>query len=179
MGLFGLSASEALYLTKQLNSAQERRNEEQMRLMKQHQHEITKLSMEQQAEMRQLENQRIAQIATEARQMEPLIILSVYEQYSKESKQTISIRASDIKVAESKTDKKDRERWDEWHHKYEWAGTDEYDYTLLTLWDGTTYKVLETSEQIQAKVDESISRMSAIQAKILVEAANQPKEGAE
>lgn len=86
MGLFGLSASEALYLTRQLNNAQERRNDEQMRLMKQHQHELTKMSMEQQAELRELENQRIAQIGTEARQMEPLIILSVYEQYHKESK---------------------------------------------------------------------------------------------
>ena len=176
MGLFGLSASEALYLTRQLNNAQERRNDEQMRLMKQHQHELTKMSMEQQAELRELENQRIAQIGTEARQMEPLIILSVYEQYHKESKQTISIRASDIKVVESKTEEHDRYEWADECFRKEWVGTDKFNFTTLTLWDGKQYNVLDTPEQIQAKVDDSITRMSEIQAKILIEASKQNKE---
>lgn len=174
MGLFGLSASEALYLTKQLNRAQERRNNEQMQLMKQHQYELKKMSVEQQAELRELENQRIAQMATEARQMEPLIILSVYKQYSRESNQTISIRASDIKVVESKTEERDRYEWN--NCQKEWVGSEEYSFTTLTLWDGKRYDVLDTPELIQAKVDESIARMSEIQTKILIEASKQNKE---
>lgn len=173
MGLFGLSTSEAVYLTRQLNKEQEKRNREQMRLMEQHQKETARQSKEQQEENRQLELQRIAQIATEARQMEPLIILSVYEQYKKEAKQTIAIRASDIKEVESKTDAQDRHKWGDRSYQYEYVGTDYYDYTLLTLWNGKQYKVHETPEGIQAKVNESITRMSEIQTRIIAEASRQ------
>ena len=122
-------------------------------------------------ELLKSEKEKVSEMNREARQLEPFIILNVFDVWPEE---TISIRPSDIKVMNGKVEETDYTDYD---RPAPWGGyykkTSKKPYTALQLWDGRKIKVKESVQEIQNKVNEVIERMVNLQAKILNQVINQ------
>jgi len=170
MGLFGLSTSDAILLTRQLNAEQERRNKETLRAI----NEQTEAAERQAKEGNKARLEAIGQIGTEARQLEPFITLHLEHEIGKVDR-TIAIRPSDIREIKAMDDSYSTTDFDSpapfgYHSK-----TIHRPYTEIILWSTKQIKVTETVDEIQEMVSQNIERMSKIQAQILADAAR--KEG--
>jgi len=167
MGLFGLSTSEAILLTRQLNAEQERRKDETLRTINQQQ-----AALEQQSEAdRKTQLEAIGQIGTEARQLEPFIVLQLVSKNYCSTDETVAIRPSDIR---------EFKRMDYSYETYDYDNpltfgrdikTIHHPYTAVILWSTKQINVVDTVEQIQEKIQQNIERLCKIQAQILADAA--------
>jgi len=167
MGLFGLTTAEAIILAqREKNSAENYRHRQEMKFESKRYNDEQKYN----EDRIKLEKEKIAQNGTEARQLEPFIILNVFDVWPKE---TISIRPSDIKIMNGKikeseyNDYDSPAPWGGWYKK-----TTKEPYTELQLWDGRKIKVNESVEDIQNKVNEVIEKMVDLQARTLAKIIN-------
>lgn len=167
MGLFGLSTSEAILLTRQLNAEQERRKNETLRTINQQQ-----AALEQQLEAdRKTQLEAIGQIGTEARQLEPFITMQLVGKNYMPISDTVSIRPSDIREFKRLDASYDTDDFNDpapfgFHKK-----TIHRPYTAIVLWSTKQINVVDTAEQIQEKIQQNIERLCKIQAQILADAA--------
>ena len=162
MGFFGLTTEEAIILAQKYNKADNERNEQRIRAINNQTEEIKKHNKE----LLKSEQEKASEISREARQLEPFIILNVFNAWPEE---TISIRPSDIKIMNGKFD--ETKIYDYDHrcpggYSYE---TKRKPYTEIQLWDGRKLKVNETVSEIENKVNEVIERMVNLRARILSE----------
>ena len=160
MGFFGLTTEEAIILAQKYNKADNERNEQRIRAINNQTEEIKKHNKE----LLKSEQEKAAEISREARQLEPFIILNIFNAWPEE---TISIRPSDIKIMNGKFEENKIYDYD-----HRTAGGYSYDikrkpYTELQLWDGRKIKVKELVNDIQNKVNETIEKMLDIQSRIL------------
>lgn len=163
MGLFGLSTAEALIIAqREKNSAENYRRRQELNL------ESKRYQAEQKhnEEQIKLEKEKLAQIGAEARQLEPFITLSAFDQWPEE---TILIRPSDIKIMNGKTEEYKKYDYNHYGPGGYYYETENKPYTEIQLWDGRKLKVKESVQDIQNKVNETIERMINIQARILSE----------
>lgn len=160
MGLFGLTTEEAIILAQKYNKADNERNEQRIRAINNQTEEIKKHNQE----LLKSQQEKASEISREARQLEPFIILNIFNAWPEE---TISIRPSDIKIMNGKFE--ETKIYDYDHrgpgvYSYE---TKRKPYTELQLWDNRKIKVKESLQDIQNKVNEVIERMVDIQSRIL------------
>ena len=160
MGFFGLTTEEAIILAQKYNKADNERNEQRIRAINNQTEEIKKHNKE----LLKSEQEKASEISREARQLEPFIILNIFNAWPEE---TVSIRPSDIKIMNGKFDETKIYDYD-----HRGPGGYSYDikrkpYTELQLWDGHNIKVKESINDIQNKVNETIEKMVDIQSRIL------------
>ena len=160
MGFFGLTTEEAIILAQKYNKADNERNEQRIRAINKQTEEIKKHNKE----LLKSEQEKAAEISREARQLEPFILLNIFDAWPEE---TVSIRPSDIKIMNGKFE--EHKIYDYDHrgpggYSYE---TKRKPYTELQLWDGRKIKVKESVNDIQNKVNETIEKMVDIQSRIL------------
>jgi len=167
MGLFGLSMEEAFILAQKYNKADNERNEQRIRAINKQTEELKKHNQE----LLKSEKEKVSEINREARQLEPFIILTDFDYGWKG--ETISIRASDIKVMNGKI--KENE-YPDYNNPAPWGGFykkySKEPYTELQLWDGRKIKVKESVNDIQDKINENIEKMIDIQARIFNKVIN-------
>ena len=161
MGLFGLTTTEAIILAQKYNKADNERNEQRIRAINEQTEEMKKHNQE----LLKSEQEKVSEISREARQLEPFIILTDFD--NGWQGETISIRPSDIKVMNGKF--KEDKIYDYNHfgpggYSYE---TKRKPYTEIQLWDGRKIKVKESIQEVQNKVNETIEKMVDLQARIL------------
>ena len=167
MGLFGLSTSEAILLTRQLNAEQERRKDETLRAINQQQ-----AALEQQSEAgRKTQLEAIGQIGTEARQLEPFITMRLVSENYYPIDDTVSIRPSDIREIKQMDASYDTNDYDNPAPFGHYSKTIHRPYTAIILWSTKQINVVDTVEQIQEKIQQNIERLCKIQAQILADAA--------
>ena len=162
MGFFGLTTEEAIILAQKYNKADNERNEQRIRAINNQTEEIKKHNKE----LLKSEQEKASEISREARQLEPFIILNIFNAWPEE---TISIRPSDIKIMNGKFDETkiyDYDHRGPGGYSYE---TKRKPYTEIQLWDGRKLKVNETVSEIENKVNEIIERMVNLRARILSE----------
>ena len=162
MGLFGLTTEEAIILAQKYNKADNERNEQRIKAINNQTEEIKKHNKE----LLKSEQEKASEISREARQLEPFIILNVFNAWPEE---TISIRPSDIKIMNGKFDETkiyDYDHRGPGGYSYE---TKRKPYTEIQLWDGRKLKVNESVSEIENKVNEVIERMVNLRARILSE----------
>ena len=162
MGFFGLTTEEAIILAQKYNKADNECNEQRIRAINNQTEEIKKHNKE----LLKSEQEKASEISREARQLEPFIILNVFNAWPEE---TISIRPSDIKIMNGKFDETkiyDYDHRGPGGYSYE---TKRKPYTEIQLWDGRKLKVNETVSEIENKVNEVIERMVNLRARILSE----------
>ena len=162
MGFFGLTTEEAIILAQKYNKADNERNEQRIRAINNQTEEIKKHNKE----LLKSEQEKVSEISREARQLEPFIILNVFNAWPEE---TISIRPSDIKIMNGKFEETkiyDYDHYGPGGYSYE---TKRKPYTEIQLWDGRKFKVNETVSEIENKVNEVIERMVNLRARILSE----------
>ena len=160
MGFFGLTTEEAIILAQKYNKADNERNEQRIRAINNQTEELKKHNKE----LLKSEQEKAAEISREARQLEPFILLNIFDAWPEE---TVSIRPSDIKIMNGKFE--EHKIYDYDHrgpggYSYE---TKRKPYTELQLWDGRKIKVKESVNDIQNKVNETIEKMVDIQSRIL------------
>ena len=160
MGFFGLSTEEAIILAQKYNRADNERNEQRIRAINNQTEEIKKHNQE----LLKSQQEKASEISREARQLEPFIILNIFNAWPEE---TISIRPSDIKIMNGKFDETKIYDYD-----HRTAGGYSYDikrkpYTEIQLWDGRKFKVNESVNDIQNTINETIERMVDLQARTL------------
>ena len=167
MGLFGLTTAEAIILAQKYNKADNERNEKRIRAINKQTEELKKHNQE----LLKSEQEKIFEMNREARQLEPFIILNIFNVWPEE---TISIRASDIKVMNGKI--KENE-YPDYNNPAPWGGFykkySKEPYTELQLWDGRKIKVKESVQDVQNKVNEIIEKMVDLQARTLNKIINQ------
>lgn len=167
MGLFGLSTSEAILLTRQLNAEQERRKNETLQAINQQQ-----AALEQQSEAdRKSQLETIGQIGTEARQLEPFITMQLVSKGYTPISDTVSIRPSDIREFKRLDASYDIDDFDNPAPFGYYNKTIHRPYTAVILWSTKQINVVDTVEQIQEKIQQNIERLCKIQAQILADAA--------
>ena len=162
MGFFGLTTEEAIILAQKYNKADNERNEQRIRAINKQTEEIKKHNKE----LLKSEQEKASEISREARQLEPFIILNIFNAWPEE---TISIRPSDIKIMNGKFEETkiyDYDHYGPGGYSYE---TKRKPYTEIQLWDGRKFKVNETVSEIENKVNEVIERMVNLRARILSE----------
>ena len=162
MGFFGLTTEEAIILAQKYNKADNERNEQRIRAINNQTEEIKKHNKE----LLKSEQEKASEISREARQLEPFIILNIFNAWPEE---TISIRPSDIKIMNGKFEETkiyDYDHYGPGGYSYE---TKRKPYTEIQLWDGRKFKVNETVSEIENKVNEVIERMVNLRARILSE----------
>ena len=162
MGFFGLTTEEAIILAQKYNKADNERNEQRIRAINKQTEEIKKHNKE----LLKSEQEKISEISRESRQLEPFIILNIFNAWSEE---TVSIRPSDIKIMNGKFEETkiyDYDHYGPGGYSYE---TKRKPYTEIQLWDGRKFKVNETVSEIENKVNEVIERMVNLRARILSE----------
>ena len=160
MGLFGLTTTEAIILAQKYNKADNERNEQKIRAINKQTEELKRHNQE----FLKSEKEKVSEINREARQLEPFIILNIFNAWPEE---TISIRPSDIKIMNGKIEETEYTDYDNpgafgFHKK-----TIKKPYTEIQLWDDRKFKVNETIDDIQNKVNETIEKMVDIQSRIL------------
>ena len=160
MGFFGLTTEEAIILAQKYNKADNERNEQRIRAINNQTEEIKKHNKE----LLKSEQEKASEISREARQLEPFIILNVFNSWPAE---TISIRPSDIKIMNGKVECTDINDYDNWGPYGYSKKTIKKPYTEIQLWDGRKFKVNESVNDIQNKVNENIEKMVNIQSRIL------------
>ena len=167
MGLFGLTTAEAIILAQKYNKADNERNEQHIKAINKQTEELKKHNQE----LLKSEQEKISEMNREARQLEPFIILNIFNVWPEE---TISIRASDIKVMNGKI--KENE-YPDYNNPAPWGGFykkySKEPYTELQLWDGRKIKVKESVQDVQNKVNEIIEKMVDLQARTLNKIINQ------
>lgn len=163
MGFFGLTTEEAIILAQKYNKADNERNEQRIRAINNQTEEIKKHNKE----LLKSEQEKASEISREARQLEPFIILNIFNAWPEE---TISIRPSDIKIMNGKIEEREHIDYDDYalHRGYGKSYT-KHPYTEIQLWDGRKFKVNETVSEIENKVNEVIERMVNLRARILSE----------
>ena len=163
MGFFGLTTEEAIILAQKYNKADNERNEQRIRAINNQTEEIKKHNKE----LLKSEQEKASEISREARQLEPFITLSIFDKCPEE---TISIRPSDIKFMNGKTEEREHIDYNDYalHRGYGTSYT-KHPYTEIQLWDGRKFKVNETVSEIENKVNEVIERMVNLRARILSE----------
>ena len=167
MGLFGLSTSEAILLTRQLNMEQERRKDEILRAANKQQ-----AALEKQSEAdRKAQLEAIGQIGTEARQLEPFITLQLVSEHYSPIDETIAIRPSDIREIKRMDYSYSTTDFDSPAPFGYYSKTIHKPYTAVILWSTKQINVVETVDQVQEKIQANIERLSKIQAQILADAA--------
>ena len=159
MGLFGLTTTEAIILAQKYNKADNERNEQKIRAINKQTEELKRHNQE----FLKSEKEKVSEINREARQLEPFIILNIFNAWPEE---TISIRPSDIKIMNGKIEETEYTDYDNhgafgFHKK-----TIKKPYTEIQLWDDRKFKVNETIDDIQNKVNETIEKMVDIQSRI-------------
>ena len=162
MGFFGLTTEEAIILAQKYNKADNERNEQRIRAINNQTEEIKKHNQG----LLKSEQEKASEISREARQLEPFIILNIFNAWPEE---TISIRPSDIKIMNGKFDETkiyDYDHRGPGGYSYE---TKRKPYTEIQLWDGRKFKVNESVSEIENKVNEVIERMVNLIARILSE----------
>ena len=162
MGFFGLTTEEAIILAQKYNKADNERNEQRIRAINKQTEEIKKHNKE----LLKSEQEKISEISRESRQLEPFIILNIFNAWPEE---TVSIRPSDIKIMNGKFEETkiyDYNHYGPGGYSYE---TKRKPYTEIQLWDGRKFKVNETVSEIENKVNEVIERMVNLRARILSE----------
>ena len=161
MGFWGLTTEEAIILAQKYNKADNERNEQRIRAINKQTEELKKHNQD----LLKSEQEKASEISREARQLEPFIILNVFNVWPEE---TISIRPSDIKVMNGKVEEMDYSDYD---NPAPWGGyykkTSKKPYTEIQLWDGRKLKVKESVQDIQNKVNEVIEQMVDIKSRIL------------
>ena len=160
MGFFGLTTEEAIILAQKYNKADNERNEQRIRAINNQTEEIKKHNKE----LLKSEQEKASEISREARQLEPFIILNIFNAWPEE---TVSIRPSDIKIMNGKFEETkiyDYDHYGPGGYSYE---TKRKPYTEIQLWDERTIKVKESVNDIQNKVNETIEKMVDIQSRIL------------
>lgn len=167
MGFWGLTTEEAIILAQKYNKADNERNEQRIRAINKQTDEMKKHNQE----LLKSEKEKVSEMNREARQLEPFIILDVFDVWPNE---TISIRPSDIKVMNGKIKES---KYDDYNNPAPWGGwykrIDKEPYTEIQLWDERRIKVKESVQDIQNKVNEVIEKMVDIQARILNKVINQ------
>ena len=167
MGLFGLSTSEAILLTRQLNQEQERRKDETLRAI----NKQTQAAEQQAKADNKAKLEAIGQIGTEARQLEPFITLQMVSDNYFPVDETVAIRPSDIREIKRMDDSYDTTDFDNPAPFGYYSKTIHRPYTAVILWSTKHINVVETVDEIQEKVQQNIERLSKIQAQILADAA--------
>ena len=160
MGLFGLTTEEAIILAQKYNKADNERNEQRIHAINKQTDELKKHNQE----LLKSEKEKVAEINREARQLEPFIILNIFNAWPEE---TISIRPSDIKMMNGKIEKTEYTDYDNPAPFGYYKKTIKKPYTEIQLWDDRKFKVKETVQDIQNKVNETIEKMVDIQSRIL------------
>jgi len=160
MGLFGLTTTEAIILAQKYNKADNERNKQRIRAINNQIEELKKHNQE----LLKSEKEKISEINREARQLEPFIILNVFNAWPEE---TISIRPSDIKIMNGKFEENKIPDYDHYGPGGYYYETKRKPYTEIQLWTDETIKVKESVEDIQNKVNETIEKMADIQSRIL------------
>lgn len=160
MGFFGLTTEEAIILAQKYNKADNERNEQRIRAINNQTEEIKKHNKE----LLKSEQEKTSEISREARQLEPFIILNIFMAWPEE---TISIRPSDIKIMNGKIEETEYTNYDNPSPFGFYKETLKTPYTEIQLWDGRKFKVNESINDIQNKVNEVIERMVDIQSRIL------------
>lgn len=161
MGLFGLTTEEAIILAQKYNKADNERNEQRIHAINKQTDELKKHNQE----LLKSEKEKVAEINREARQLEPFIILNIFDTWPEE---TISIRPSDIKMMNGKIEEREHINYDDYalHRGYGKTYT-KHPYTEIQLLDEHKIKVKESVQDIQNKVNETIEKMVDIQSRIL------------
>lgn len=161
MGLFGLTTEEAIILAQKYNKADNERNEQRIHAINKQTNELKKHNQE----LLKSEKEKVAEINREARQLEPFIILNIFDTWPEE---TISIRPSDIKMMNGKIEEREHINYDDYalHRGYAKTYT-KHPYTEIQLWDEHKIKVKESVQDIQNKVNETIEKMADIRSRIL------------
>lgn len=162
MGFFGLTTEEAIILAQKYNKADNERNEQRIRAINNQTEEIKKHNKE----LLKSEQEKASEINRDARQLEPFIILNIFNAWPEE---TISIRPSDIKIMHGKFDETKIYDYDHCGPRGYSYETKRKPYTEIQLWDGRKLKVNETVSEIENKVNEVIERMINLRARILSE----------
>lgn len=173
MGLFGLTTEEAIILAQKYNKADNERNEQRIRAINKainkainnQTEEITKHNKE----LLKSEQEKVSEISREVRQLEPFIILNIFNAYPEE---TISIRPSDIKIMNGKIEEREHIDYDHYDHGGYRTTHSKHPYTEIQLWNGRKIKVKETVQDIQNKVNETIERMVDLQARTIAKFIN-------
>ena len=150
MGFFGLTTEEAIILAQKYNKADNERNEQRIRAINNQTEEIKKHNKE----FLKSEQEKASEISREARQLEPFIILNIF---------------NTCKIMNGKFDETkiyDYDHFGPGGYSYE---TKRKPYTEIQLWDGRKFKVNESVSEIENKVDEVIERMVNLRARILSE----------
>jgi len=160
MGLFGLTTEEAIILAQKYNKADNERNEQRIHAINKQTDELKKHNQE----LLKSEKEKVAEINREARQLEPFIILNIFNAWPEE---TISIRPSDIKMMNGKIEETKYTDYDNPAPFGYYKKTIKKPYTEIQLWDDRKFKVKETVQDIQNKVNETIEKMVDIQSRIL------------
>ncbi len=160
MGLFGLTTTEAIILAQKYNKADNERNEQRIRAINKQTEELKKHNQE----LLKSEKEKVSEINREARQLEPFIILNIFNAWPEE---TISIRPSDIKIINGKIECTDIDDYDNRGPFGFYKKTIKKPYTEIELWDNRKFKVQESVDDIQNKVNETIEKMVDIQSRIL------------
>ena len=160
MGLFGLTTTEAIILAQKYNKADNERNEQKIRAINKQTEELKKHNKE----LLKSEKEKVSEINREARQLEPFIILNIFNAWPEE---TISIRPSDIKIMNGKFEENKIPDYDHRGPGGYYYETKRKPYTEIQLWDDRKFKVNETIDDIQNKVNETIEKMVDIQSRIL------------
>ena len=170
MGLFGLTTEEAIILAQKYNKADNERNEQRIRAINKVINNQTEEITKHNKELLKSEQEKVSEISREARQLEPFIILNIFNAYPKE---TISIRPSDIKIMNGKIEEREHIDYNDYalHRGYGKSYT-KHPYTEIQLWDGRKIKVKETVQDIQNKVNETIERMVDLQARTIAKFIN-------
>ena len=166
MGLFGLTTTEAIILAQKYNKADNERNEQRIEAINKQTEEMKKHNQE----LLKSEKEKVSEMNREARQLEPFIILNIFMAWPEE---TISIRPSDIKIMNGKIEETEYTDYNNPAPFGYYKKTIKTPYTEIQLWDGRKFKVNESINDIQNKVNEVIERMVDIQAKILNKVINQ------
>lgn len=172
MGLFGLSTSEAILLTRQLNAEQERRKKETLQAINQQQ-----AALEQQSEAdRKTQLEAIGQIGTEARQLEPFITMQLVGESYTPISDTVSIRPSDIREFKRLDASYDVYDFDNPAPFGYYNKTIHRPYTAVILWSTKQINVVETVDEINEKIQQNIECLIKIQSQVLAEAANRKED---
>jgi len=160
MGLFGLTTAEAIILAQKYNRADNERNEQKIRAINKQTEELKKHNQE----LLKSEKEKVSEINREARQLEPFIILNIFNSWPEE---TLLIRPSDIKIMNGKVECTDINDYDNPAPFGFYTKTIKKPYTEIQLWDDRKFKVNESVIDIQNKVNETIEKMVNIQSRIL------------
>jgi len=160
MGLFGLTTAEAIILAQKYNKADNERNEQKIRAINKQTEELKKHNQE----LLKSEKEKVSEINREARQLEPFIILNIFNAWPEE---TILIRPSDIKIMNGKFEENKIPDYDHYGPGGYYYETKRKPYTEIQLWDDRKFKVKESVDDIQNKINETIEKMVDIQSRIL------------